>query len=99
MEKYNLSFLTALVIASLVGCGDAQQNSPKNSDMDAISNQTPTKKSGMITQKITPCLWVDKDAKAVVDYYLSIFKNGKLKEYRKYENPPEEKGQGWSRQL
>ncbi len=43
----------------------------------------------MITQKITPSLWVDKDAKAVVDYYLSIFKDGKLKEYYQYKNPPE----------
>lgn len=40
-------------------------------------------------QKITPCLWVDKDAKAVVEYYLSVFKDGKLKEYHRYENPPE----------
>ena len=41
--------------------------------------------------KITPCLWVDKDAKAVVDYYLSIFKDGKMKEYRQYKNPPKQK--------
>jgi predicted 3-demethylubiquinone-9 3-methyltransferase (glyoxalase superfamily) len=39
-------------------------------------------------QKITPSLWVEKDAKAVADYYLSIFKDGKLKDYRKFENPP-----------
>jgi predicted 3-demethylubiquinone-9 3-methyltransferase (glyoxalase superfamily) len=39
-------------------------------------------------QKITPSLWVDKDAKAVADYYMSIFKDGKLKDYRKFENPP-----------
>ncbi len=39
-------------------------------------------------QKITPCLWVEKDAKAVADYYLSIFKDGRLKDYRKFENPP-----------
>ncbi|WP_396191489.1 VOC family protein [Flavobacterium sp.] len=43
---------------------------------------------------MTPCLWVDKDAKAVVDYYLSIFKDGKLKEYHQYENTPEAKEQG-----
>ena len=43
----------------------------------------------MIAQKITPSLWVDKDAKAVVDYYLSIFKDGKQKEYYQYKNPPE----------
>lgn len=48
----------------------------------------------MIAQKITPCLWVDKDAKAVVDYYLSIFKDGKLKEYHVYKNPPEAVAQG-----
>ena len=44
----------------------------------------------MITQKIPPCLWVETtDAKAVVDYYLSIFKDGKLKEHRRFQNPPE----------
>lgn len=41
-------------------------------------------------QKITPCLWLETtDAKAVVDYYLSIFKDGAMKEYHQYENPPE----------
>ncbi|MGL2966752.1 VOC family protein [Flavobacterium sp. XGLA_31] len=50
----------------------------------------------MITQKITPCLWVEtKDAKAVADYYLSIFKDGKLKEHRKYQNPPEAGGENF----
>ena len=39
----------------------------------------------MITQKITPYLWVEKDAKAVADYYLSIFKGGKLKDFRKFD--------------
>ncbi len=42
-----------------------------------------------IQQKITPCLWVEKDAKAVVNYYLSIFKDGQLKDYRQFTNPPE----------
>lgn len=42
----------------------------------------------MGTQKITPCLWVEKDAKAVVAYYLSIFKDGKLKDYRLFSNMP-----------
>ena len=37
-------------------------------------------------QKITPCLWVEKNAKAVADYYLSIFKDGKLKDFRKFDN-------------
>ncbi|HQU99960.1 MAG: VOC family protein [Bacteroidia bacterium] len=46
----------------------------------------------MITQKITPCLWVEKDAKAVVDYYLSIFKDGKLIDYRLFDNMPAQDG-------
>lgn len=46
-----------------------------------------------ITQKITPSIWVEtKDAKAVADYYLSIFKDGKLKDYRQYKNPPQAGG-------
>lgn len=50
----------------------------------------------MIPQKITPCLWVEKDAKSVVDYYLSIFKDGKLKDYRRFENTPGADGSGSS---
>ena len=47
----------------------------------------------MITPKITPCLWVETtDAKAVVAYYQSIFKDAKLKEHRQYKNPPEAGG-------
>jgi predicted 3-demethylubiquinone-9 3-methyltransferase (glyoxalase superfamily) len=42
----------------------------------------------MAMQKITPCLWVDKDAKKVARYYLSIFKKGKLKTYQAYKNVP-----------
>ncbi|MES2811519.1 MAG: VOC family protein [Bacteroidota bacterium] len=86
--------LAVLIIANLMGCGNSQQNSEKNSKIDSTSNQNLTKKTGSIMQKITPCLWVDKDAKAVVNYYLSIFKDGKLKEYNKYDNPPEAKVQG-----
>lgn len=44
-------------------------------------------------QKITPCLWVEKDAKGVVNYYLSIFKDGRLKDYRQFTNPPEMGGE------
>ncbi len=81
--------VTILLIASLIGCKDSKQNSIKNSKFESTSNKTINKNSTMIKQKITPCLWVDKDAKAVVEYYLSIFKNGKLKEYHKYQNPEE----------
>lgn len=94
MKKKILGFWAVCIIANLVGCRNSQQNAANNSNTDTIINQTVTKKPAMITQKITPCLWVDKDAKAVVDYYLSIFKNGKLKEYHQYKNPPEAKAQG-----
>jgi predicted 3-demethylubiquinone-9 3-methyltransferase (glyoxalase superfamily) len=43
-------------------------------------------------QKITPCLWVEKDAKKAARYYLSIFKNGKLKSYNAYKNLPSPSG-------
>jgi len=48
----------------------------------------------MVNQKITPCLWVEKDAKAVAEYYLSILKDGKLKDYRVFENMPDSDGSG-----
>ena len=91
MKNYKLKFLAVLIISSLMGCVNSQQNSKDNSKIDTTSDQTL--EQGSITQKITPCLWVDKDAKAVVNYYLSIFKEGKLKEYHQYKNPPQEKGQ------
>ncbi len=73
-----------------MGCGNSQQNSNNNNKTDTTSNQTLTNKTEMIKQKITPSIWVETtDAKAVVDYYLSIFKDGKLKEHHKYKNPPE----------
>ena len=40
----------------------------------------------MAKQKITPCLWIEKDAKKAAQYYLSIFKNGELKSYKAYKN-------------
>ena len=48
----------------------------------------------MNNQKITPCLWVEKDAKAAAEYYLSIFKNGKLIDYQLFENTPDADGSG-----
>jgi predicted 3-demethylubiquinone-9 3-methyltransferase (glyoxalase superfamily) len=42
----------------------------------------------MAKQKITPCLWVEKDAKKAAQYYLSIFKKGKLKSYTAYKDAP-----------
>lgn len=92
--KHKLTFFAALIIANLMGCEHSQKNSLPSGNVDSTSNQTLTKKESSTMQKITPCLWVDKDAKAVVEYYLSIFKDGKLKEYHKYENPPEAKEMG-----
>jgi hypothetical protein len=85
--------LSVLVIAFLIGCVNSQQSSDKNSAIDTASNQKLLNKTEMIKQKITPSLWVEtKDAKAVVDYYLSIFKDSKLLEHHKYQNPPEAGG-------
>ena len=49
-------------------------------------NNNKSNTMNSINQKITPCLWVEKDAKAVADYYLSIFKDGKLKDFRRFSN-------------
>jgi predicted 3-demethylubiquinone-9 3-methyltransferase (glyoxalase superfamily) len=93
MKKYRIRILTVFVIATVMGCGNPQQQPHNNGKMDAAANQTLTNKTDMIQQKITPCLWVEtKDAKAVADYYLSIFKDGRLKEHHAYTNPPEAGG-------
>ena len=93
MKNYGFIVLVALIVVNAMGCGNSQQNSNNKSKIDSTANQTLTNKTNMIKQKITPCLWVEtKDAKAVADYYLSIFKDGSLKEHRKYKNPPEAGG-------
>lgn len=40
----------------------------------------------MTKQKIFPCLWIEKDARKAVKYYLSIFKTGKMISYKAYKN-------------
>lgn len=93
MKKYGLKVLVAFIIIHTMGCGNAKQQTHHQSDIDTTANQTLSNKTDKIKQKITPCIWVDtKDAKAVADYYLSIFKDGNLKEHRKYKNPPEAGG-------
>jgi len=37
-----------------------------------------------ILNKISPCLWFDKEAEQAMNYYLSIFKNGKAGEILRY---------------
>ncbi len=93
MKKKILGLLTVLMIADLLGCGNANRDAGNNSQKDTLADQAVTKTANPIRYKITPNLWVDKDAKAVADYYLSIFKEGKLKEFHRYKNPPQEKGQ------
>jgi predicted 3-demethylubiquinone-9 3-methyltransferase (glyoxalase superfamily) len=93
MKNHGLNILIALIIVNVMGCGNSQQNTNNNSNLATKANQTLANKTDTIKQKITPCLWVEtKDAKAVADYYLSLFKDGKLKEYHKYKNPPEAGG-------
>jgi predicted 3-demethylubiquinone-9 3-methyltransferase (glyoxalase superfamily) len=92
-----LLFFGTIVISLTTSCS----NSSQSDNSDNLNNQTlaandtskTTKNKNMINQKITPSIWVEtKDAKAVADYYLSIFKDGKLKEHHKYTNPPEAGG-------
>jgi len=93
MKKYGLNIFIALTMVGVMGCGNSQQNSNNNSKIDTTANQTVANKTDMIKQKITPNIWVETtDAKSVADYYLSIFKDGKLKEHHKYTNPPEAGG-------
>ncbi len=79
-----LLVLGTIITGLLSSCSNANQSNNTNNN---LNNKI------MITQKITPSLWVEtKDAKAVVDYYLSIFKDGKMKEHHRYTNPPEAGG-------
>ena len=93
MKKYVLQLFTAVIIFNLFSCGNSQQNSDESNKMNTNSIQTSSNKTNMISQKITPSIWVETtDAKAIADYYLSIFKDGKLKEHHKYTNPSEAGG-------
>lgn len=93
MKKCITKFLIAVIVVTAVSCGQTPQTAQNDSKVDTTSYQTPTNSTNMNTQKITPCLWVETtDAKAVVDYYLSIFKDGKMKEHHQYVNPPEAGG-------
>ena len=85
-----LIFLAAIVFCLTISCSNPNQ--PDNSDnainqiVIANDSNKNIKNKNMSTQKITPYLWVEKDAKAVADYYLSIFKGGKLKDFRKFDS-------------
>lgn len=90
-----LFFLGAIVISLTYSCSNSSQNNNSDGSINEnlVKDDTSKSNKDMFTQKIAPCLWVETtDAKAVADYYLSIFKDGKLKEHHKYTNPPEAGG-------
>jgi predicted 3-demethylubiquinone-9 3-methyltransferase (glyoxalase superfamily) len=92
MKILAIKLLPAFLIATIIGCTNTSQKQVNNTN-DSTSNQQLSKNSNKMIQKITPCLWAETtDAKAVVDYYLSIFKDGKMKEHHQYTNPPEAGG-------
>lgn len=92
-----LLLIGTIIFGLMTSCSNSGQSNNINKSFNKTlvtndSNKT-IKNENMITQKITPSLWVETtDAKAVADYYLSIFKDGKLKDHRKYKNPPEAGG-------
>lgn len=92
-----LLFLGTIVISLTTSCSNSSQSTNANNSNSQTIAANDTGKtitnSKKITQKITPSIWVEtKDAKAVADYYLSIFKDSKLKEHHQYTNPPEAGG-------
>lgn len=89
MNKLLLPSIITVCLA--ISCTNPKQSDNTNSKNSITNDTTETEK--MVKQKITPCIWVETtDAKAVADYYLSIFKDGKLKEHHTYKNPPEAGG-------
>jgi predicted 3-demethylubiquinone-9 3-methyltransferase (glyoxalase superfamily) len=87
--------LAVLVVCLTTSCTNSNQSDKTNNSSNQLDakNVNNSNNKNMVSQKITPCLWVETtDAKAVVDYYLSIFKEGKMREHRKYKNPPEAGG-------
>ncbi len=92
-----LLFLGTIAISLTTSCSNSSQsnNSDNSVNQTLAANDTSKtiKNENMIAQKITPSIWVEtKDAKAVADYYLSIFKDGRLKEHHKYTNPSQAGG-------
>lgn len=85
-----LIFLVPVVFCLTISCSNSNQAENAGNAINQIGmaddSGNNVKIKNMITQKITPCLWVENDAKAVADYYLSIFKDGKLKDFRKFDS-------------
>ncbi|KXK40194.1 MAG: 3-demethylubiquinone-9 3-methyltransferase [Bacteroidetes bacterium OLB9] len=80
--------MAALTKVCVMVCGNSQSNVDDSNNTNSIKNLTNN--SNMFAQKITPSILVETtDARAVADYYLSIFKDSKLKDHHKYTNPSE----------
>jgi predicted 3-demethylubiquinone-9 3-methyltransferase (glyoxalase superfamily) len=47
-------------------------------DVDRASGRSTTHRGAKTMQKITPFLWFDSEAEEAMNYYLSIFKNGRV---------------------
>lgn len=90
--KQTIHYLV-LVIFILTSCNNNTEKSNNTNETTANDTIKKITDKSIVKQKITPCLWVETtDAKAVADYYLSIFKDGRLKEHRQYKNPAEAGG-------
>lgn len=85
-----LFFPAAIVFCLILSCSNPHQPGNAENALNQVTMVNDSSKffkhTNMNTQKITPYLWVEKDAKAVADYYLSIFKDGKLKDFRKFDS-------------
>jgi predicted 3-demethylubiquinone-9 3-methyltransferase (glyoxalase superfamily) len=92
MKPIQLLLLATIVFSFTISCSNQPDKAQGSSNQTNIANDTSKTHTTKIAQKITPCLWVEKDAKAVADYYLSIFKEGKLKDYRQFKNMPKQEG-------
>lgn len=87
----NKLILPAVIFCCLlISCSNSNQPTTSDNASDQIvtahESGKDIKNKRMTTQKITPYLWVEKDAKAAADYYLSIFKDGKLKDFRRFDS-------------
>lgn len=81
------TFLAAIVFGCTISCSNPGNANKATQETEMANDSVKnTKSNHMITQKITPYLWVEKDAKAVANYYLSIFKDGKLKDFRRFDS-------------
>jgi len=90
-----LILITTIFTFLAISCSNSNRKDRNdNSGKDiVVKNDSIKNNKNMIEQKITPCIWVETtNAKEVVAYYLSIFKDGKMKEYHQYKNPPEAGG-------